>query len=232
MGLYGSIFGVYVNFYIQCHIQCQHKRTKIEHAFHWFKNWLPSQFTDCQSVFDVRGQFTYYWKGEQLFGFKFDRLVKNWPSSQKLTVWSKIDRLVKNWSLGKNWSFGQNTPFSFRSVLLSFRSLFVLFSFCSFDVCVCVVWCGYDKGPRYIIPRPRPRPDPEGPTPKGQARLLWVPILLLIPAIFRLFACHLAVFHCVRNPVSFKLAPMFHAGSISFKTSWACSRASCSVSIS
>ena len=94
-------------------------------------------------------------------GAKFDRLVKNWSLGQiwsfgqKLTVWSKIDRLVKFdrlvknwpsgkiWSSGKIWPFDQNAPFSFRSVLLLFCSLFVLFSFCSFDVCVCVrgvVW--------------------------------------------------------------------------------------------
>ena len=69
----------------------------------------------------------------------------------------------------------RSISFSFRSVPLLFCSFFVLFPFCSFDVCMCA-WCGADmiKG-RGIIPRPRPRliptrsrrPDPEesGPIP-------------------------------------------------------------------
>jgi len=64
-------------------------------------------------------------------------------------------------------------------------------------VCMCVVWCGYDKGPRYIIPRPRSRLIPT-PIPKARPR---------------------------------RVRPDCYAGSISFKTSWACSSASCSVSI-
>jgi len=85
------------------------------------------------------GRFTYHWKAEQLFGFYFDRLVKIRRSLFVL--------------------------FYFCSVLFSFCSLSVLLVY----VCVCVVWCGYDKGPRYNTPTPTPtrsrRPDPEGSSP-------------------------------------------------------------------
>ena len=124
-----------------------------------------------------------------------------------LIRWSVFDTLVAFTYQRSVFEPKQLFAFAFYlcSVLFLFCSLFVLFRLCSFALRVCVCVCSeYDKGPWYIIPRPRPRPDPTRP------RLLFVPILLLVPTILGLFLCHLAMFHCVRDPVCFKLAPVSH----------------------
>ena len=56
---------------------------------------------------------------------------------------------------------------------------------------------------------PKPEPEPESPNP--ESRLLFVPILLLVPAILSLGPIHLAPLHRIRDPIRLKLAPMFHA---------------------
>jgi len=72
-------------------------------------------------------------------------------------------------------------------------------------VCVRVCICMY-----IYVYKPDPEPEARTRRPEPRSRLLFVPILLLVPAILSLGPIHLAVLHCVSDPIRLKLAPVSH----------------------